>query len=64
MNVEYKKLGPPDISLLNGLLDCFGNAFEEEKVYSSNRPSPDLLVGDIIALVAIRNKKVVGGLVA
>jgi len=54
---------------MGGLLDLFGEAFEEPETYGGNRPSEAylrrLLAGDtFIALVAVEGGAVVGGLAA
>lgn len=62
-------LAPDDIPLLDALLKMFGEVFDEPETYTGNRPSAaylqDLLSGDIfIALAALKNGDVVGGLAA
>src|SRR4051794_5994292 len=54
---------------MNGLLDMFGAAFNDEASYRGNRPSAgylrDLLGADhFIALAALKGGRVVGGLAA
>jgi aminoglycoside 3-N-acetyltransferase I len=69
MNLSVKQITSAEISLINDLLDMFGNAFNDVESYASNRPSPDylkkLLDNDyFIALVALKNDEVVGGIAA
>ncbi len=69
MNIEYKRLVYSDLDLMNDLLDCFGTAFEQPETYGDARPDSEyiesLLKGDtFIALVALDDSKVVGGLAA
>jgi aminoglycoside 3-N-acetyltransferase I len=64
-----RTLTSADIDLMRALLTMFAEAFNEAATYSENRPSSDylkrLLGGDhFIALAAIRDAQVVGGLVA
>lgn len=54
---------------MNALLKTFGEVFEDTATYVENRPSPDylrrLLGGDsFIALVALKDGEVVGGIAA
>ena len=58
-----------DVHLLGSLLSVFGEAFEEPDTYGATRPSADylrrLLGGDFfIALAALKDGEVVGGLAA
>ena len=58
-----------DLGLMDGLLDLFGAAFEAPDTYGSARPSADYqrsLLSDpgFIALVALEEDRVVGGLAA
>jgi aminoglycoside 3-N-acetyltransferase I len=69
--VEYqlKKLGADDLDLMDSLLDCFGEAFEEPDTYGKFRPDADYmreLLGSnmFISIVAHINSKVIGGLAA
>nr|WP_328707041.1 AAC(3)-I family aminoglycoside N-acetyltransferase [Citreicoccus inhibens] len=64
-----KRLGPSDVDLMHGMLTVLGEAFEEVETYGRARPSAAyfgrLLSGDsFIALVAMDDGKVVGGLAA
>jgi aminoglycoside 3-N-acetyltransferase I len=67
--VEIRQLGPGDLDLMLGLLTCFAEAFEDPETYGAARPTPDywrsLLARDsFIALVALAEGEVVGGLAA
>lgn len=58
-----------DMALMEGLLTMFGEAFDEVQTYGAARPSETylkrLLGSDtFIALVALKNAEVVGGLAA
>lgn len=64
-----RRLGPDDLALMDGLLTMFGEAFEDSATYGAQRPSPSylrsLLGGDtVIALAAVEQGRVVGGLAA
>lgn len=64
-----RQLDQEDLGLMDELLDTFGEAFNEEATYTGNRPSGDymrrLLGCDyFIALVALKNNEVVGGIAA
>ena len=69
MNFEIKQVTRRDHHLMNDLLDLFGEAFEEPEVYDGKRPDEvymqKLLDSDVfIALVALKQNNVIGGLVA
>lgn len=69
MPLEIHQLLPDDINHMNALLGVFGEAFGDPKTYGENRPSADycrrLLAGDsFIALVALQENEVVGGIAA
>ncbi len=69
MNFEIKQVTRRDHHLMNDLLDLFGKAFEEPEVYDGKRPDEvymqKLLDSDVfIALVALKQNNVIGGLVA
>ncbi len=69
MNIQYKQLNQHDALLMNDLLDCFGTAFDEQDTYGSQRPDTDYLrellnSDNFIAVVAIDNQMVIGGLAA
>ncbi len=66
---EIRVLGPRDIDLAHALMAVFGEAFDEVELYGGARPGrahlERLLGGDtFIALAALRDGEVVGGLVA
>lgn len=69
MPIEIRDLLPDDIDLMNSLLSTFGEAFGDTATYMENRPSSEylrcLLSGDsLIALVALKEDEVVGGITA
>ena len=69
MSLYICQLGPNDISLLQALLDVFGQAFQEVETYSSKRPAAEYhrqLLGrdDAIVLTASMDGECAGGLVA
>nr|AMP54343.1 AAC3-I [uncultured bacterium] len=69
MMIEIRHLLPDDIDLMNDLLTNFGEVFGDKATYVDNRPGADylrrLLSGDsFIALVALKNQEVVGGIAA
>jgi len=69
INLTIRQLKPNDLSLFEDLMTVFAGAFEEPETYTSKRPSPDyvknLLASDyFIALTALKESKVVGGLAA
>jgi aminoglycoside 3-N-acetyltransferase I len=69
MNPTIQQIQPEDIALMEALLTTFGEAFDEVETYSGSRPSADylrqLLKNDyFIAIVALKEGKVVGGLTA
>jgi aminoglycoside 3-N-acetyltransferase I len=62
-------LGPDDVALMENLLTTFGEAFGERETYETARPSASylrrLLGSDyLIALAALKNGEVLGGLAA
>ena len=62
-------LGSDDVSLMEGMLTTFGEAFEEPDTYGRARPSAAylrrLLASDyFIALAALKDGEVVGGIAA
>ena len=66
---SIRELTPDDLGLMDSLLTTFGDAFDEVETYGSRRPSEDylkpLLGSDyFIALVALKDEEVVGGLAA
>ncbi len=67
--INIHQLSAKDLALMEELLTVFGEAFDEVDTYSSSRPSDvylkSLLSSDyFIALVALKNGAVVGGLAA
>ncbi|MBX3280808.1 MAG: AAC(3)-I family aminoglycoside N-acetyltransferase [Acidobacteria bacterium] len=69
MPLEIRQLAPDDITLMKALLTTFGDAFNEMAAYTAKQPSSDylqrLLGGDsFIALAALNNHEVVGGIAA
>lgn len=69
MSVKVCHLTPDDVGLMQGLIAAFGEAFHEAETYSGNKPSGAylaLLLGAdyFIALAAVKNNEVVGGLAA
>ncbi|MGH8564574.1 MAG: AAC(3)-I family aminoglycoside N-acetyltransferase [Gammaproteobacteria bacterium] len=69
MPVDVRQLTPDDVALMEALLATFGEAFNDVGTYTENRPSESylrrLLSGDsFIALVALKNGEVVGGIAA
>ncbi len=69
MDVSHKLLSISDAPLLKGLLEVFGEAFEEPETYQGAVPSDaylESLLGKshFIALVALEGHKVIGGLAA
>ena len=69
MSLDIRLLRPNDITLIKALLTTFGEAFDERETYSANRPSDrylqDLLSKDtFIAIAALKNNQVIGGITA
>jgi aminoglycoside 3-N-acetyltransferase I len=69
VNSTIQQIQPQDMALMEALLATFGEVFDEVETYSGNRPSADylkqLLKNDyFIAIVALKEGKVVGGLTA
>ena len=68
-DVGIEQLGPGDQALMDGLLTMFGEAFGEVATYSAARPSQAYLKrllgrDHFIALAAVRDGQVIGGLAA
>jgi aminoglycoside 3-N-acetyltransferase I len=66
---SIRQITPNDIALMEALLTTFGEAFGEVETYSGNRPSAAyldrLLSSDFfIAIVALQDSQVVGGIAA
>jgi aminoglycoside 3-N-acetyltransferase I len=69
VDLTIQQLMPEDVALMEALLATFGEAFDAVETYSGNRPSADylrqLLKHDyFIAIVALKDGAVVGGLTA
>ncbi len=69
MSIDIHHLTANDLPLMSTLLTVFGEAFNENETYNAKRPSDDylrrLLGSEIfIALAAMKNGEVVGGLAA
>lgn len=69
MPPEIRHLTASDVTLMEALLTTFGDAFNDVDTYTAKRPGRDylqrLLGGEtFIALVALKNGSVVGGLAA
>lgn len=71
MKSDYvlRRITPDDLRLMDELLVTFGEVFDEPATYTGNRPSPGYmrrLLGSayFIALAAIKDDAVVGGLAA
>lgn len=66
---ELRQLAPDELATMHGLLDMFGEAFDEVETFSRARPDvayfERLLGGEhFIALAALKGGVVVGGLAA
>ena len=66
---NIRQLTPDDLELIYSLLSTFGAAFDDAKTYNGQRPGADylrrLLGSDyFIALAALNDKEVVGGIAA
>lgn len=69
MHYQIQQLTATDLPLIDGILAAFGEAFDDVETYRSKRPSDDylrqLLSSDyFIALAALKNEQVVGGITA
>lgn len=69
MSLDIRHLTASDVALMNALLSTFGDAFDDVETYTARRPSKHyltrLLGGEsFIALAALKNGEVVGGLAA
>lgn len=67
--ISIRQLSADDLALMEGLLAIFGEAFNEVDTYSSSRPSNAYLKrllssNYFIALAALKNGSVVGGIAA
>lgn len=66
---EICRLGADDVLRMREMLDRFGEVFEDEETYSAAQPSDEYLhrlLADLgfVALAAVADGRVVGGLVA
>ncbi|TDB39155.1 MAG: AAC(3)-I family aminoglycoside N-acetyltransferase [Actinobacteria bacterium] len=66
---EIRVLDEGDIGPMRGLLDCFGEVFDDSDTYCSAQPDDRYLAallsdGSFFAIVALEDGAVVGGLVA
>ena len=67
--IDIRRLTPDDVTLMEAMSAMFGEAFDEVEIYSGARPSKAylerLLTSDyFIALAALKNGEVVGGIAA
>jgi aminoglycoside 3-N-acetyltransferase I len=69
MSIIVRQISPGDVVLLQDLLVVFGAAFDDMDTYTGKPPKADylrrLLTSDyFIALVALKNDEIVGGIAA
>jgi aminoglycoside 3-N-acetyltransferase I len=69
MSVRVCHLTPDNVGLMQDLIAIFGEAFNEAETYSGNKPSGAYLARLLgtdyfIALAAVKNGEIVGGLAA
>lgn len=69
MQFTIHMLGAGEMDLMDGLLDMFGEAFDDRETYGKARPGAAYLSkllgsANFIALAAVQDGKVVGGLAA
>ncbi|MDP2140004.1 MAG: AAC(3)-I family aminoglycoside N-acetyltransferase [Gammaproteobacteria bacterium] len=69
MQFSIHQIGSNDVAVMEELLTTFGEAFDDVETYTGNRPDTAYLrrlLGSetFIALVAVKNDKVAGGLAA
>lgn len=67
--ISIHALGAEDVALMRSVLDMFGAVFEEPRTYSGAQPGADYLArllgsDTFIALAAMKDGKVLGGLAA
>ena len=67
--IDIRQLGPGDLELFRSLMSMFGEVFEEPETYTGNRPGQDyverlLRNENFVALAAVENDTVIGGLAA
>lgn len=68
-NFSIRQLGPDDAATMESMLTMFGEAFDEVETYCARRPGAEYLrqllgKGHFIALAALKNGEVVGGIAA
>jgi aminoglycoside 3-N-acetyltransferase I len=66
---NVQQISSNELPLMHSLLDCFGEAFNERDTYGDRRPDDNYLrnlLSDrtFIALVAVENAQLIGGLAA
>ena len=69
MSQRIHQIKGNEIELMEGLMTVFGDAFSDAQTYTANRPSTQYLRSllnsdNFIALVALDNEEIVGGLTA
>lgn len=69
LSFTLRRLGPADVQLLRQLNALFGEAFTDPEMYGGQPPSHEYLTGllakeHVVAIVALANAEVLGGLVA
>ena len=69
VNFQIRHLGPADVALAQAMITVLGEAFRDPETYMGARPSTEYLErvlggSHVIALAALRDDEVVGGLVA
>ena len=69
MSFSIHQITPDELTLMEGLLVTFGEAFDEVETYGESRPSADYLLQLLgsdyfIALAALKEGDVVGGIAA
>jgi ribosomal protein S18 acetylase RimI-like enzyme len=69
IDLELRVLGPDDVAHLESMLSLFGRAFDDPDSYDKARPGSAYLTGllgspGFVAVAAIQNGAVVGGLAA
>lgn len=67
--MQIQQIKAHQIPLMHALLDCFSDVFEQPLDYSNARPTPEYLSSllsseEFIALIALDQDKLVGGLAA
>jgi aminoglycoside 3-N-acetyltransferase I len=69
VTLDVRQLGPDEVALMEALATMFGEAFGDMETYTGHRPSPSYLrrllaTEYFIALAALKDDAVIGGLVA